>query len=389
MILHEFPPMGIYETLFRFADVTAKYMGEPGTHPWAQGFPITTPVPGGPDLPDAISISATDRMYPKADGQPPLRAAVADYYNNFYDAGIDEENIAIFAGGRPAIFAILAFLRDDMTVAVDETEYTPYYDVLRLLERKPTLIPSNEGNRFRPGLDEHPTADAVFLLKSNPCNPTGIATAGDDLRALVDHYSRPGRGALIDEAYEFYCDPEPESALRHNDEIDKTDLFVVGAATKGLQVPGMRVGWVVAARQHIEIFRNYSSFGMGGVARPSQLYVTQLLDLERVALARQAISEFFTFQRGRYGEALAHLGVALYTGDGGFYHWGRLPDGLTGDGFNERLFEHDAGILPGRLCDMARRGDDGPLGPMMRFSFGPLGPESFESDVEILKACLS
>lgn len=388
MILNHFPPMGVYETLFRFADATSKYMGDPGTHPWAQGYPITTPVPGGPDLPDSIAITATDRMYPKADGQPPLRAAIASYYNEFYDAGISPENVAVFAGGRPAIFAILAFLQDDVKVVIEETEYTPYWDVLEVLRREYGLIPSKEENRFRPTLADHPDGDRLLLVKSNPCNPTGVATKGDELRALVEHYSRPGCGALIDEAYEFYGDPEPESALRHIDDIDATDLFVVGAATKGLQVPGMRVGWVVASKKHIEIFRNYSSFGMGGVSRASQLYVTELLELERVRRARTAVATFFTMQRQRYGEGLARLGVELHTGTGGFYHWGKLPGGLTGDAFNERLFEHEAGILPGRLCDMARRGDDGPLGPMIRFSFGPLSADSYESDMAILEKCL-
>jgi DNA-binding transcriptional MocR family regulator len=93
-------------------------------------------------------------------------------------------------------------------------------------------------------------------------------------------------------------------------------------------------------------------------------------------------------QRKRYGEALAELGFELYTGGGGFYHWGRLPGDLTGDAFNERLFEHGAGILPGRLCDMRRSGNEGPLGRMIRFSFGPLPPESFETDVKILARCV-
>ena len=150
----------------------------------------------------------------------------------------------------------------------------------------------------------------------------------------------------------------------------------------------MRVGWIVAAKAHIEIFRNYSSFGMGGVSRASQLYVTDLLQLDRVRQARMAIASFYTEQRRRYGEGLSRLGFDLYTGSGGFYHWARLPGGMTGDEFNERLFEHRAGILPGRLCDMARRGDDGPLGPMIRFSFGPLGPESFEGDMAILERCV-
>ena len=155
------------------------------------------------------------------------------------------------------------------------------------------------------------------------------------------------------------------------------------------EAPGIRIGWVVAAREHIELFRNFSSFGMGGVSRASQLYATELLELERVARARTAIGAFYKMQRERYGRALERLGLELFTGTGGFYHWGRLPRGLTGDAFNERLFEHQAGILPGRLCDMARRGDSGPLGPMMRFSFGPLSPESFEADVAILERCLA
>ncbi|HJO04010.1 MAG TPA: pyridoxal phosphate-dependent aminotransferase [Acidobacteriota bacterium] len=388
VILREFPPMGVYETLFRFADATGTYMGDSGTHPWAQGFPITTPVPGGPELPGTIEISSGDRMYPKADGQPLLREAIAVYYNEFYDAGISADHVAVFAGGRPAIFAILAFLREDVRICVEETEYTPYFDLLEVLGREPTLIPSHEGNRFRPTLADHPVRDRSLLLKSNPCNPTGVATVGNELEQLVEHYSQPGHGALIDEAYEFYGDPGPESALRHIDDIDATDLFVVGAATKGLQVPGMRVGWIVAAKAHIEIFRNYSSFGMGGVSRASQLYVTDLLQLDRVRQARMAIASFYTEQRRRYGEGLSRLGFDLYTGSGGFYHWARLPGGMTGDEFNERLFEHRAGILPGRLCDMARRGDDGPLGPMIRFSFGPLGPESFEGDMAILERCV-
>ncbi|TDI11801.1 MAG: pyridoxal phosphate-dependent aminotransferase [Acidobacteria bacterium] len=393
-MLQQFPPMGVYETLFQFADATSKYMGEPGTHPWAQGYPLTSQLPGGPPMPECISLSASDLKYPKATGNPELRSAIASYYNEFYDAGITEEHVAVFAGGRPAILATLAFLEADVSIAVEETEYTPYFDMLRLLRRVHRLIPSNPDNRFRPAPDDYDVAPCdgtkrLVLLKSNPCNPTGVATTGEALKDLVDRFRGKGRGALFDEAYEFYCDPEPESALRYVGDIDETDIFVIGAATKGLQAPGMRVGWAIAARRHIELFRNYSSFGMGGVSRASQLYVTALLEPERVRQARTAVSRFYSGQRARYGEGLAGLGLDLFTGEGGFYHWGRLPGGLTADQFNQRLFRHDAGILPGPLCDMARRkGADCPLDRFVRFSFGPLPADSFDSDMAILAQCV-
>ena len=343
-------------------------------------------------MPDQIELVSTDLKYPKATGEIELREAIANYYNNHYSAGITPDHVAVFAGGRPGILATLAFLESDVCVAVGETEYTPYYDMLKILGRKVQLISSNEANKFRPRTTDYDvepvdSTERVLLLKSNPCNPTGVTVTGDALRELVHRFSQPGRGALFDEAYEFYTDPEPESALRYIEDIDQTDIFVIGCATKGLQVPGMRIGWAIAAEKHIKIFRNYSSFGMGGVSRPSQLYVTKLLEPLRVQQARSAVCTFFASQRARYEKGLKDLGFELFTGNGGFYHWGRLPGGISADEFNERLFRHDAGILPGRLCDMARR-EGGPLEHFMRFSFGPLGPDSYDADIEILSKCV-
>ena len=259
LILQQFPPMGVYETLFKFVDATSKYMGDPGTHPWAQGYPLTTQLPGGPPLPNKIDLVAEDLKYPKATGEFELREAIANYYNEYYSAGITPDHVAVFAGGRPGILSTLAFLESDVCVAVEETEYTPYYDMLQILRRKVRLIPSNEENGFRPQMADYDvdpvdSTTKVLLLKSNPCNPTGVTVSGEALQELVQAFSKPGRGALFDEAYEFYCDPEPESALRYIDNIDDTDIFVIGAATKGLQVPGMRIGWAVAAQKHIKIF---------------------------------------------------------------------------------------------------------------------------------------
>jgi hypothetical protein len=61
----------------------------------------------------------------------------------------------VFAGGRPDILATLAFLESDVCIAVEETEYTPYYDMLKILRRKVQLIPSNEKNQFRPELADY------------------------------------------------------------------------------------------------------------------------------------------------------------------------------------------------------------------------------------------
>ena len=98
-------------------------------------------------------------------------------------------------------------------------------------------------------------------------------------------------------------------------------------------------------------------------------------------------------QRERYGAAFAEMGLTVHTGDGGFYHWLELPAGLRADELNRRLFKHGAAILKGFDCDMARPHSKDPsyvcpYESFFRFSFGPLLPETFESDIAIMKQVL-
>src|SRR4030095_6147893 len=183
------PPMGIYETLYAFLGAFGRPMGDTGTHPWSQGFPRTVQLPGGPPLPDSVRVPSDDLKYPKAWGLPALRQAIAAYYSTHYDTKLTAENVMVFAGGRPALIAILFFLERDITVRIAETEYTPYYDMLERLGRAWTPVASGETNRFTPATADYlaaPAGSRSLILLSNPCNPTGMTRRGAELRALVE-----------------------------------------------------------------------------------------------------------------------------------------------------------------------------------------------------------
>jgi hypothetical protein len=378
--------MGIYETLYAFWDTFGTYMGGPGTHPWSQGFPRTDQLPGGPPMPTSVEIPSDDLFYPKAWGLPELREAIAGYYRTAYGTEITADNVMVFAGGRPALIATLLFLDSDVPVRIASTEYTPYYDMLERLNRRYELVHSGVDNGFLPTAADYVGDGGLLVMMSNPCNPTGQTRTGSDLETLVEAANSGRIGLLSDEAYELFHLP-PVSALQYVRNIDKTNVFVTGAATKGLQAPGIRIGWIVAAKRHIEILGNFSSFGMGGVSHPSQRVALGLLDPDRVALSRAAVPVFYDAQRERYGEAFERLGLRIHSGDGGFYHWCEL-DGMTATELNDRLFPKGAAVLKGTDCDMARLGDDGPLGRFFRFSFGPLKPESFDGDIALMRQAL-
>ena len=391
------PPMGIYETLYAFCNSYGKFMGDEGTHPWSQGFPLTTPIENfeGPNLPSNIDVSFEDRFYPKAWGHPKLRESIADYYNSQYRSNISPENIMIFAGGRPGIFTVMAFLKNRVKVRIGSIEWPAYLDILSRTNADYETVPFTKKNNFHPSNAEYFNREnlnpnsLILSVISNPQNPSGQTRSGEELRQLIKIAEEPNNGILLDEAYEMFHSPSV-SGIEFVKDIESSNIFLSGACTKGLQSPGIRIGWIIASKSNIEIMSNYSSFGMGGVSHLSQNYAIKLLEPNRVKKARSAVEKHYNWQRERYGKAFMKMGLGVYTGNGGFYHWLELPDGLTSIELNERLFKRGAAILTAFDCDMSRPHNKdssykSPYDRFFRFSFGPLLPETFESDVDLFR----
>jgi len=395
------PPMGIYETLYDFCDTFGRFMGTEGTHPWSQGFPLTTPLEkfGGPPLPDSVEVTPTDRFYPKAWGHPKLRKAITGYYNRNYGCSLAPENVMVFAGGRPGIYTVLMFLKKHVEVRIGNIEWPAYLDIMTQTKTSWKTVPFTKENGFHPPnsayFDRAGLNDKVNIMPiiSNPQNPTGHTRSGEELRDLIAMAEQDKNGILLDEAYEMFHSPAV-SGIQYVKDLDNSNVFIAGACTKGFQSPGIRVGWIIASKDNIEKLANYSSFGMGGVSHPSQHYAVALLEPERAQKARKAVELHYNWQRQRYGEAFKKMGLKLFTGTGGFYHWLELPEGLTADGLNKRLFKHGAAILKGKDCDMGRPHSKDPryktpYERFFRFSFGPLLPETFESDVALFAKVLN
>ena len=395
--LYHVPPMGIYETLYAFHDSFGSFMGTEGTHPWSQGFPLTLPLEkfGGPELPDSVEVTWEDRFYPKAWGHPKLRGAIVEYYNSRYGSAITSENVMIFAGGRPGIYTVMAFLKKQVRARIGNIEWPAYLDIMNQTKTVYDTVPFTKENNFHPKNEEYYTRmnldeeTAILPIISNPQNPSGQTRSGEELRELIEMAEQPGNGILLDEAYEMFHSPSV-SGIEFVQDLDNSNIFLSGACTKGLQSPGIRIGWIIASKSNINILANYSSFGMGGVSHLSQQYAIKLLDSSRVKKARKAVEEHYNWQRERYGKAFKEMGLGVYTGNGGFYHWLELPEGMTSDELNKRLFKRGAAILCAFDCDMGRPHSKDPsyktpYSRYFRFSFGPLLPESFEEDINLFR----
>ena len=305
----------------------------------------------------------------------------------------------VFAGGRPGLFAVLAFLKKHVEIRIGNVEWPAYLDIMTQTATNWRVIPFNRENGFHPPnsayFDRSGLNAKTHLLPviSNPGNSTGHTRCGAELEELIALAEQPKNGVLLDEAYEMFHVSKGVSGIAYVKDLDNSNVFLAGACTKGLQCSGIRIGWIIASRDNIETLSNFSSFGMGGVSHPSQQYAVELLEPDRVAQAREAVVRHYGMQRARYGAAFESMGLTIHTGDGGFYHWLELPEGLRAGELNRRLFRHGAAILEGIDCDMARPHAKDPdyvstYDSYFRFSFGPLLPETFESDIALMRRVL-
>lgn len=82
-------------------------------------------------------------------------------------------------------------------------------------------------------------ADADLVVVGNPASPSGTLVAATAILAL----RRPGRTVVVDEAFMDLVPGEPGSLARDA----PADVIVVRSLTKALAVPGLRVGYALAA----------------------------------------------------------------------------------------------------------------------------------------------
>merc|ERR1719433_2653820 len=194
---------------------------------------------------------------------------IAGYYNDEYGCSIVPENVMVFAGGRPGIFTVLAFLKKHVEVRIGNAEWPAYLDIMTQTNTHWKVVPFTKENGFHPpnsayfdraGLN---AKTRLMPIISNPGNPTGHARCGDELKELMEMAEQPKNGILLDEAYEMYHTPSV-SGIQYVKDLDNSNVFIAGACTKGLQSPGIRVGWMIGSKSNIEKLANFSSFGMGG-----------------------------------------------------------------------------------------------------------------------------
>jgi succinyldiaminopimelate transaminase len=297
--------------------------------------------------------------YPKAEGLPELKQAVAAWCRRRYGVPLDPQTEVVpTLGSKEAIFS-LPFVamepggRRD-TMVVTEPGYPIPERAAMLAGAQVLRLPLRESNRFLPDLEEVPAAtwDRVAILLVNyPNNPTAAMASLDFYRDLARRAERHGFLVASDEAYsEVYFGEPPVSALQVE---DRSRMAVFNTQSKRSSMPGYRTGFLAAPP---ELIRGYKLWRpLAGVAIPEfiQRATVRALATEDHVERMRAV---YAAKRELFLEFFHGRGIRVAGSEATFYLWCEVPGGEDSEVFAARLLERGVVVAPGSFFGDAGEG---------------------------------
>jgi succinyldiaminopimelate transaminase len=284
--------------------------------------------------------------YPKADGLPELRAAIAEWAVGRYGVELDPDRQVIpTLGSKEAVFHLAQVAGGD-AVAVPVPGYPVPERGARFAGREVVELALDPSRGHLPdfaALDPELLDRMAILWLNYPNNPTGATIPLAVLEEAAALARRHGFLLACDEAYSelWFEGDAPVSGLQVG---DLTNVVVLNTLSKRSSMPGYRSGFVAGDPEAIAALKRY---------RPNVGVAPQEV-VQRVAIAAWGDEEHVVEVRERYRAkrdvllpALVAAGFENAGGPASFFLWMRTPDGEDDEACAMRLLEQGIVCAPG------------------------------------------
>jgi aspartate/methionine/tyrosine aminotransferase len=186
--------------------------------------------------------------YTEALGAPPLRAAIAEHYRDWYGVTLDPGSVAVTTGssGGFALAFLAAFDAGDR-VALTRPGYPAYRNILSALGCQVVDLACGAQTRFQPTVqmlaDAHAQAPLEGLVLASPANPTGTMVDAAELATIAHWCAEHGVRLVADEIYHgiTYTQTQVPTAARFRG----SGVIVVNSFSKYWAMTGWRLGWLI------------------------------------------------------------------------------------------------------------------------------------------------
>jgi succinyldiaminopimelate transaminase len=305
--------------------------------------------PTDPKIRRALVDALDERLgYPKAEGLPELRGAIAGWCERRFGVRLDPDREVIPTyGSKEAIFSFAQVMLDSTgpkdTVVVTEPGYPVPARGAAFAGARVQALPLLESNGFLPDLDDVDDWDRVALVWVNyPNNPTGATAPLAFYEELAERARAHDFVLCSDEAYsELWFDRPPRSALELD---DRSNVAVFQTLSKRSSMTGYRSGFVAAPAEIVAALRTYRpSTGAAPQEFVQRASVVAWGDEEHVEQARDA----YRRKREVLLPVLERKGWRVAASEATMYLWVEVAEAETSEECAERLLRHGIVVAPG------------------------------------------
>jgi aspartate aminotransferase len=226
----------------------------------ADGIDVVNFSAGEPDFdtPEPIKAAAIDALhkgltkYTDVKGIEPLRAAIAQKYQNEYGLSYRKEDVIVSCGAKHSLYNLFqAVVNPGDEVLIPAPYWVSYADMALLAGGVPKLIATDESTGFRITPEQLQTAlsprTKVFVLNS-PCNPTGATYNKDELLAIGNVLAQHPCLVFADDIYEKIV---YDGFVVHNIVALCAHLrertIIINGVSKTYAMTGWRIGYAMGA----------------------------------------------------------------------------------------------------------------------------------------------
>ena len=303
-------------------------------------------------LADAIEPMSS---YPRAEGLPVLREAIAAWVERRFGVGLDPATQVVpTLGAKEAIFH-LAQVVGPGKVAVTVPGYPVAARGALFAGREVVEVPLTADRGFLPDLDAVPWDQLALLWLNYPNNPTAATAPAAFYAEAAARAREHGVVLASDEAYSelWFAGPPPASALQAG---DLTGVLALHTLSKRSSMPGFRSGFVAGDPELVAGLKAYRpNVGVAPQTFVQHAAVAAWRDEAHV----DAVREVYRAKREVLLPALREAGLREAGGPASFFLWLALPEDRAAAGseaFALELLEEGLVVAPGAFFGPAGEG---------------------------------
>lgn len=286
----------------------------------AQGLcDLEVPLPVVQGAKEGIDLGKN--TYTSAYGNYKLRAAIAKKQNDFYDQGIEVDNVLVSLGATGAFYATaMSLLNEGDEVILFEPYYGYHVATLKSIGCKIKYIrttPPNyeiDFNELKDAISEETKA----ILICNPSNPSGKVYTTQELETLGEIINQNDLFLFSDEMYEHFIYDGLEFVSALSIESLKERTVVISGFSKIYSITGWRLGYAITNKEVIDAASAFNDLVY--VCPPAPLQNGVLKGLNELPMSYYTdVSKDHQVKRDKFIKALNEAGLAAEYVKGAYY----------------------------------------------------------------------